>query len=78
MSKPLILVLEEARKETFVAVNTIMKNHNLPCAYYESIIAEVHRQIEDGKRTEIENAKRAYEEEKENEQNNLDVSAEGN
>lgn len=77
MDKPLILVIEEAKRETFVAINSIIRKHNLSCAFYEPIIAEIHRQLEDGKRTEIENATRAYKEEKENEQKDLGTSAEG-
>ena len=49
MNKPLILVIEEAKRETFVAINSIIRKHNLSCAFYEPIIAEIHRQLEDGK-----------------------------
>lgn len=78
MEKPLILALDEAEKETFVAINGIMRKHNLSCAFFEPIVAKVHRQLEDGKSTEIENAKRVYEEGKQNEQKDLGSSAEGN
>ena len=78
MDKPLILTLCEAEKETFVAINGIMRKHNLSCAFFEPIIAKVHRQLEDGKNTEIENAKRVYKEDKDNEQKDLEPSVEGN
>ena len=60
MDKPLILTIEEARDETFAMVNDILDKYKLPCALYEPIFAEVHRQLLEGKRQELESAKHSY------------------
>lgn len=51
--KPFLLEMEEARTETFDAVNRIMQQHNIPCYFYEAIINDVHRQLLDGKKNEL-------------------------
>ena len=63
MGKPLILAIEEARDETFAMVNAILDKHKLPCALYEPIFAEAHRQLLEGKRKELESAKQSYKQE---------------
>ncbi len=60
-AKPLILEIEEAEKEAVFAVNEIMARHKLPCAFFEPIIAGIHRQLVDGKKNEIANAAAQYE-----------------
>ena len=59
--KPLIVEIDEAEKEAIAAVNDIMKRHNLPCTFFEPIIAEIHRQLIEGKKSEIANAATQYE-----------------
>lgn len=61
VSKPLVLEIDEAEKETVAAVNDIMAKHNLPCAFFEPIIAGIHRQLVDGKKNEVANATAQYE-----------------
>lgn len=53
---PLILRLEEARKIIIGAVNTALKEQNLPCFLIEPIIADVHASISEGAARERENA----------------------
>ncbi|MBQ7780365.1 MAG: hypothetical protein IJ404_07715 [Clostridia bacterium] len=60
MDKPLILITEEARDETFAMVNSILDKYKLPCALYEPIFAEAHHQLLEGKRKELESAKQSY------------------
>lgn len=61
VSKPLVLEIDEAEKETVAEVNDIMAKHNLPCAFFEPIIAGIHRQLVDGKKNEVANATAQYE-----------------
>lgn len=59
--KPLVLEIDEAEKEIVSAVNEIMARHNLPCAFFEPIIAGIHRQLVDGKKNEVATAAAQYE-----------------
>ena len=61
IKKPLVCEIDEAEKETIAAVNDIMERHNLPCAFFEPIIAGIHRQLVDGKKNEVANAAAQYE-----------------
>ena len=66
---PLILRIEEARKIIVGAVNTAIKEQNLPCFLIEPIIAEVHASINEGAAQEREKALRQVaEKEKEGEE----------
>ena len=58
--KPLVLEVDEAEKETVKAVNEIMARHSLPCSFYEPIIAEIHRQLREGKKNELSAAAEQY------------------
>ena len=58
--KPLVLEIDEAERETVAAVNEIMARHNLPCSFFEPIIAGIHRQLMEGKRTELASAAENY------------------
>lgn len=61
ITKPLVLEIHEAERETVAAVNEIMKKHNLPCSFYEPIVAGIYRQLAEGKRNEINAAATQYE-----------------
>ena len=61
IKKPLVLEIDEAEKETIATVNDIMERHNLPCAFFEPIIAGIYRQLVDGKKKEVANAAAQYE-----------------
>lgn len=61
-TKPLCLVLDEAEKELNATVERIAATHGLPCYLLESIVYDVLVKLQNGKRVEIENAKRSYEE----------------
>lgn len=56
-SKELILRIAEAETETVNAMNRIMKTYNLPFFLFEPIIDKIHRQIIDGKASELMSAK---------------------
>lgn len=60
-SKHLSLELEEAREEINAAVDQIAKRHGLPCYLTEPLVADVLNRLRDGKRKEIDHARRAYE-----------------
>lgn len=60
--KPLILEIAEAEHETVAAVNEIMRKHNLPCSFFEPIVAGIYRQLVEGKKNEINTAAAQYEE----------------
>lgn len=60
ISKPLVLEIDEAEKEAVAAVNEIMRKHNLPCSFFEPIIAGIHRQLVEGKRNELITASENY------------------
>lgn len=61
IAKPLVVEIDEAEKETVTAINEIMARHSLPCAFFEPIIAGIHRQLVEGKKSEIANAAAQYE-----------------
>lgn len=55
--KELIIRISEAEKELVESVNSILQKHQLPFFLFEPIISNVHRQITDGKVSELEAAK---------------------
>lgn len=57
MEKALVIVLSEAEQEMTEAVNAIMQKHGLPCYLMEPIAYKIHRQLCDGKATEMAAAK---------------------
>lgn len=61
MNKPLCLELEEAENELKQAIEQISASHALPCYLLEYLVSDVLTCLQNGKRTEIENAKRSYE-----------------
>ena len=65
MGKPLCLELEEANNELNKAVEDISNKHNLPCYLLVPLVSDLLSRLENGKRRELEEAKRAYEEQKE-------------
>lgn len=60
-TKPLCLELDEAEKELNAMVEQIAAKHGLPCYLLEPIVSDVLNKLQNGKRIEIENAKRSYE-----------------
>lgn len=61
MTKPLCLELEEATNELNQAVEQISARHGLPCYLLEYLVSDVLARLRNGKRTEIESARRSYE-----------------
>ena len=63
MNKPLCLEMEEAEKELNRFVEQLSKSHGLPCYLLEPVVSKVLARLENGKRLELEEAKKAYEKE---------------
>ena len=63
IQKPLIVEIEEAKKEITDAVNNAMRVHNLPCYLIEPIISMLAMQIKDGAKSELAMAKAQMDEE---------------
>lgn len=61
MNKPLCMELEEAMNELNQAVEQISARHGLPCYLLTYLVSDVLTRLQNGKRTEIENARRSYE-----------------
>lgn len=57
IQKPLILEIEEAKREMVQAVNNIVQTHKLPYYMIDMILESIHSQIREGARGEIEMAK---------------------
>lgn len=55
--KELVIRVAEAEQETVAAVNSIMQKHGLPCFLFEPIVDKIHRQLIDGKTSELVAAK---------------------
>ena len=55
--KELVIRVAEAEQETVAAVNSIMQKHELPCFLFEPIVDRIHRQLIDGKTSELVAAK---------------------
>ena len=51
--KELVISLAEAEQEMFSAVNAIMQKNGLPCYLMEYIVDKAHRQLVDGKNSEL-------------------------
>lgn len=59
---PLILALEEAKKELDELIVRLSKEYNLPCYLLVPIVSDLLYRLEDGKRKEIEMARKQDEE----------------
>lgn len=60
-NKPLCLEIEEATAELNDAIKRIAEAHGLPCYILVPLVSDVLTRLENGKRIEVENAKRSYE-----------------
>ena len=61
--KPLIVEIEEAKKEITEAVNNALQKHNLPCYLIEPTVSMLAMQLKDGAKSELEMAKAQMDEE---------------
>lgn len=55
--KPLIVEIDEAKKEITDAINNALQTHNLPCYLIEPTISMLAMQIKDGAKSELAMAK---------------------
>lgn len=55
--KELVIRMDEAETELVNAVNGIMQKYELPCFLLECIIDKIHRQVINGKATELQEAR---------------------
>ena len=58
---PLVMRINDAKKETTIAINDILKRNNLPCFLYEPILYEAYRQVLEGSKRESGQAYAEYE-----------------
>lgn len=61
MNKPLILELDEAKKELVQSVNEIMQRHGINCYLLEPIFAELYAQVKATAQNELAQAKQMAE-----------------
>lgn len=61
-NKPLCLELDEATQELNQAVENISSKHGLPCYLLEYLVSDLLIRLQNGKRKELENAKKSWEE----------------
>lgn len=57
MNKPFILEVDEAKKEFIQVINNAIQVRKLPCYIIEMILADLHGQIKEGAKSELEMAK---------------------
>lgn len=58
-NKPLCLELEEAENELNKAIEDISSKHGLPCYLLEYLVSDLLVRLQNGKRREIEEAKKS-------------------
>jgi hypothetical protein len=51
--KPLILEIDEAKKELTQCVNYIMQEHGLPCYLVDMLLSNIAAQIKEGAKNEL-------------------------
>lgn len=51
--KPLILEIDEAKKELIQCVNNIIQEHGLPCYIVDMLLSDVGAQIKEGAKNEL-------------------------
>lgn len=66
MNKPLAIELEEATHELNKAVEQISAKHGLPCYLLVYLVSDILTRLQNGKRTELENARLSLAERSEN------------
>lgn len=62
IKKPLILEIDEAKKEIIQVINNAIQVHKLPCYIINMILAEIGSQIEEGAENELAMAKQQVKE----------------
>ena len=57
---PLIMAIDEAEKSIVKCVNDVITTYKLPCYLLESIVDKIHKQLKEGAKTELTEAKNDY------------------
>ena len=57
MNRPFILEVDEAKKELIQVINNAIQVRKLPCYIIEMMLENLHSQIKEGVRSELEMAK---------------------
>lgn len=57
MNRPLIIEIDEAKKEFIQVINNAIQVRKLPCYIISMILDDLHAQIKDGAKSELEMAK---------------------
>ena len=58
MNKSLCIELEEAENELNRFVEKLSRDHGLPCYLLELVVSKTHARLENGKRLELEEARK--------------------
>jgi hypothetical protein len=56
--RPLILEIDDAKMEIVQAINNALNVHKLPCYIVDMILTDVHSQVKDGAKSELEMTKK--------------------
>ena len=59
-NKPLILKIEDAKRDLVSAVNAVIRDYDLPAYFVEPIIADIHNQLIHERSAEIETLRAKY------------------
>ncbi len=65
MNRPFILEVDEAKKEFIQVINNAIQVRKLPCYIIEMILENLHTQIKEGAKSELEMAKAQVKQDKE-------------
>lgn len=65
INKPLILEIDEVKKEFIQVINSAIQVRKLPCYIIDMVLTDLHAQIKDGAKSELEMAKAQVQESKE-------------
>ena len=65
IQKPLILEIDEAKREFIQVINSAIQVRKLPCYIISMILDDLHGQIKDGAKSELEMARAQMQENKE-------------
>lgn len=57
INKPLILEIDEAKREFIQVINNAIQVRNLPCYIISMVLDDLHAQIKDGAKSELEMAR---------------------
>lgn len=60
VNKPLVMIMDEAKKELTAAVNHVANHHGLPYYLLETILSDLLGKVQSGARGELAAAQKSY------------------